>query len=151
PKRVLSLRGVGDTGPWAWNGSMATLDAQVRKSIESTMHGKKPTDDQVRDLTAYLQSLPPAPAHARLVGRMDERAVQRGRDVFAKHECAKCHAPPTYTSPKTYDVGLADEAGLKHFNPRSLRGTSQGGPYVHDARAATLEEVFTKHRHQLKG
>ena len=28
---------------------------------------------------------------------MDERAVQRGRDVFAKHECAKCHAPPTYT------------------------------------------------------
>jgi YVTN family beta-propeller protein len=30
PKRVLSLLGVGDTGPWAWNGKMADLESQVR-------------------------------------------------------------------------------------------------------------------------
>jgi len=151
PKRVLSLRGVGDTGPWAWNGSIARLEDQVRKSIETTMHGKKPSDDQVRDLTAYLKSLPPPPARARLIGKIDEQAVKRGGEIFAKHECAKCHAPPTYTSPKTYDVGLTDERGLKQFNPPSLRGVGQGGPYFHDGRAATLEVVFTKHRHQLEG
>jgi YVTN family beta-propeller protein len=150
PKRILSLRGVGDTGPWAWNGSITKLEDQVRKSIETTMHGKKPTDDQVRDLTAYLKSLPPAPPRTRLVGLIEEKAVQRGREVFTNHDCAKCHAPPSYTSAKTYDVGLADEAGLKHFNPPSLRGISQGGPYLHDGRAAKLEEVFTKQRHQLK-
>jgi hypothetical protein len=27
---------------------------------------------------------------------------------------------------------------------------SQAGPFFHDGRAATLEEVFTRHRHQLK-
>jgi cytochrome c peroxidase len=150
PKRIISLRGVGDTGPWAWNGSVAKLEDQVRKSIETTMHGRKPTDDQVRDLTAYLKSLPPAPSRLRLLGKIDEEAVKRGREVFAKHDCAKCHAPPTYTSAKTYDVGLSDEQGLKHFNPPSLRGISQGGPYFHDGRAGTLEEVFTKHRHQVK-
>jgi cytochrome c peroxidase len=47
-------------------------------------------------------------------------------------------------------VGLKDEAGYRHFNPPSLRGVSQGGPFFHDNRAATLTEVFTKYRHQLK-
>ncbi|HJT78602.1 MAG TPA: hypothetical protein VJ739_15465, partial [Gemmataceae bacterium] len=65
--------------------------------------------------------------------------------------CAGCHAPPTYTTPQAYRVGLADEAGLAAFNPPSLRGVSQGGPYFHDNRAATLEEVFTRYRHQIKG
>jgi YVTN family beta-propeller protein len=150
PKRVLSLLGVGDTGPWAWNGSMTDLESQVRKSIETTMHGKKPSAEQVGDLTAYLKTLPPPPSRARLLGRLDEPAVKRGNEVFTKQSCASCHTPPTYTSRKTYDVGLADEAGLKAFNPPSLRGIGQGGPYFHDGRAPTLPLVFTKHRHQLK-
>jgi cytochrome c peroxidase len=49
---------------------------------------------------------------------------------------------------KTFDVGLSDEVGNQKFTPS--RGVGQGGPYFHDGRAATLEEVFTKHRHQLK-
>jgi len=44
-----------------------------------------------------------------------------------------------------------DEVGGRLFNPPSLRGVSQGGPYFHDGRAATLDEVFLKHRHQLRG
>ena len=39
PKRVLTLRGVADTGPWAWNGQMKTLEEQTRNSIRSTMAG----------------------------------------------------------------------------------------------------------------
>jgi YVTN family beta-propeller protein len=150
PKRVLSLLGVGDTGPWAWNGSITELETQVRKSIETTMHGNKPRAEQVRDLTAYLKTLSPPPSRARLLSRMDEAAVKRGHEVFTRQSCANCHAPPTYTSRKAYDVGLVDEAGHRAFNPPSLRGVSQGGPYFHDGRAMTLEVVFTTHRHQLK-
>ena len=76
--------------------------------------------------------------------------MRRGREVFGRQGCGGCHAPPAYTSGKTYDVGLADEAGNTAFNPPSLRGVGQGGPYFHDGRAVTLEEVFTRHRHQLK-
>jgi YVTN family beta-propeller protein len=147
PKRILSLRGVRETGPWAWIGSMPDLESQVRQSIQSTMHGPKPTEEQVRDLTAFLQTLPPPP----VVGPVDDALAQRGKAVFEKHSCNTCHAPPTYTSGKTYDVGLADEVGERLFNPPSLRGVRHGGPYFHDNRAATLEEVFTRHRHQLKG
>jgi Di-haem cytochrome c peroxidase len=39
PKRVLSLLGVKDTGPWAWNGGMPDLETQVRNSVKSTMQG----------------------------------------------------------------------------------------------------------------
>jgi YVTN family beta-propeller protein len=150
PKRILTLRGVQDTGPWAWNSSMRDLETQIRQSVQSTMRGPKPTPDQVRDLVAYLRTLPPPPSLDRLRGKTDREGVRRGGEVFKANGCAGCHAPPTYTSPGTYDVGLQDEAGKRRFNPPSLRGVSQGGPYFHDNRAAALNEVFTKHRHQLK-
>jgi YVTN family beta-propeller protein len=147
PKRVLSLLGVRDTAPYAWNGSIPDLEAQVRRSVEQSMHGPKPTAAQVVDLTAYLRTLtPPPPAAPR-----DAAAARRGKEVFARNGCAGCHAPPAYTTPKTFDVGLRDESGAGHFNPPSLRGVGQGGPYFHDGRAATLRDVFAVHRHQLKG
>jgi YVTN family beta-propeller protein len=150
PKRVLSLRGVKDTAPFAWNGGMPDLEGQVRKSLLTTMHSLAASDKQVHDLTAYLRTLPPPPPLAAFDDKPEGAAVEHGREVFQKQSCATCHAPPLYTSAKTFDVGLADEVGNTAFNPPSLRGISQGGPYFHDNRAATLEEVFTRHRHQLK-
>jgi YVTN family beta-propeller protein len=151
PKRVLSLLGVKDTGPWAWNGKVTDLEAQIRSSLRSTMHGRAPTAEQVADLAAYLQTLSPPPSVAKARGRIDATARERGRRVFDTQKCGHCHQEGTYTSPHTYDVGLRDEAGLDHFNPPSLRGLSQAGPYFHDSRASTLAEVFTHYRHRLTG
>ena len=128
---------------------MKELQNQVRTSLKSTMQGPDPGADQIEDLTAFLQTLSPPPSLLGARGVVNSEAVQRGRKVFAKEKCALCHVPPTYTSPKTYDVGLRDELGGTQFNPPSLRGVSQGGPYFHDNRAVTLEEVFTRYRHQL--
>jgi YVTN family beta-propeller protein len=150
PKRIPSLLGVGETGPWAWNGSMNRLESQVRKSVESTMQGPKPTDTQVEELTAYLRTLLPARPRADFQDHPDRLAIDRGHEVFVRQGCSRCHAPPFYTSAKTFDVGLSDERGLKQFNPPALRGVSQGGPYFHDGRSASLEEVFTSHKHQLE-
>ncbi|MBM4068819.1 MAG: hypothetical protein FJ271_07720 [Planctomycetes bacterium] len=151
PKRVLSLLGVKDTGPWAWNGGMPDLETQVRSSLTTTMRGPKPSAEAVRDLTAFLQTLPPPPSLAKARGTIDAEALKRGRKVFAREKCATCHTPATYTSAKSFDVGLKDENGQSHFNPPSLRGISQAGPYFHDGRARDLEEVFTRFRHQLRG
>lgn len=145
PKRVLSLLGVRDTMPYAWSGAIPDLETQIRNSIEKTMRGPAPTETQVRDLATYLRTLsPPPPVESA------GPCVERGRQIFAEQGCARCHAPPAYTSPKTYDVGLADEAGMDRFNPPSLRGVGQGGPYFHDGRAATLEDVFRQFRHELR-
>jgi cytochrome c peroxidase len=143
PKRVLSLLGVKDTGPWTWIGGSPDLGEQIRKSIKTTMRSLRVRDESVQDLTAYLRTLTPPPA----VPKLDPESVRRGRKVFDNRGCATCHAPPTYTTPKTYEVGLHDDAGNVAFNPPSLRGVGQAGPYFHDGRAATLDEVFLHHGH----
>jgi YVTN family beta-propeller protein len=150
PKRVLSLLGAKSTGPWGWNGRMGDLQTQIRASVETTMRGGKLTQAQVEDLAAYLATLSPPPAPARAATRRPGD-VARGKKVFESRACASCHTPPHYTSAKTYDVGLRDEVGSTAFNPPSLRGLSQGRRYLHDNRASTLREVFTRYRHGLKG
>jgi len=79
-----------------------------------------------------------------------EQLMLRGRRRFGEWGCVHCHIPPlTYSSHGVYDVGFADERGLRKFNPPSLRGVGQGYRFLHDNRAASLEEVFTKFGHQV--
>jgi YVTN family beta-propeller protein len=146
PKRVPSLLGVAATGPWTWTGSMKRLEDQVRKSIATTMHGTKPGDAQVADLTAYLGSLAPPSPRLWASGANDD-AIARGRDVFRSRKCATCHEPPEYTTPQKVDVGLADEVGNREFNPPSLRAVSRRDAFFHDGRVKSLQEVFARERH----
>lgn len=146
-KRVLSLRGVADTAPYAWSGRFETLADQIKHSIQSTMQGEALAGEQASDLETYLRTLPPVPP----IGSSDQSAVFRGASLFDQLDCARCHARPAFTSPRLADVKLKDEQGLSKFNPPSLRGISQNGPYFHDGRATTLDEVFNKFRHQLDG
>lgn len=149
PKRILSLLGTADTGPWAWNGSNVTLEQQIHNSIRGTMQGKEEeaSDEHISDLVAYLRKLKPPPSLDAARGTLDQAAIERGRHVFDRLECAECHKPPAYTSSETYDVGMPDAAGLRKFNPPSLRGLSQRSAYFHDSRAKDLREVFTRFGH----
>jgi YVTN family beta-propeller protein len=149
PKRVPSLLGVGDTAPYGWTGRVKDLNTQVGASVETTMRGAKLTPSQEADMQAYLQTLAPPPPLNRF-GKPEVEAVRRGEGVFHREGCSACHAPPSYTSARAYDVGLSDENGNREFNPPSLRGTSQAGSYFHDGRACTPAEVFTRHRHRLE-
>lgn len=144
-KRVLTLRGIGDTAPYSWNGRFKTLGEQISHSVRSTMQGSPLTETQTADLKAYLKTLPPAPA----LGNRDHQSVKRGAAIFESQNCAECHTPPLFTSAVIADVGLQDEQGDSRFNPPSLRGVSQNGPYFHDGRAASLKQIFADHRHQL--
>lgn len=150
-KRVLSLLGRADTAPFAWNGSSKDLATQVRKSIDATMQGDKElTDEQVGSLVAYMESLKSPPSVDALRGTANKAAIERGRELFAEQKCTTCHAPPTYTTPQTYDVGLVDKQGNRKFNPPSLRGVGQRAPYFHDNRAATLEDLLRNHDHPVE-
>lgn len=144
PKRVLTLLGGRDANPWAWSGEVRILHEQVTKSVRNTMHGKQLPMTQVNDMVAYLHTLEPAPP---LMPAKDDPAdrslLEQGRRVFESAGCARCHIPPlTYTSDSTYDVGIHDEAGLKLFNPPSLRGVSQRDRLFHNSRAKSLDDVL---------
>lgn len=146
-KRVLSLRGVRETAPYAWDGRFETLADQVRHSVTSTMQGNPISEDQIQDLVAFLEtvSLP-----ENRPGRSDPPLITAGKAVFDRQQCGQCHAGPSLTTPSTYDVGLVDEQGLRRFNPPSLRGLRSADSFFHDARFSQLEDVFRKQQHQLE-
>jgi DNA-binding beta-propeller fold protein YncE len=156
PKRILTLLGSGETAPWAWSGSVEDLRDQIQKSIKSTMagpgrHAPSVGEVEMDSLVAFVSSLSSAPGILAVRGESDLQSVARGETLFIAHGCAECHRPPTYTSPATFDVGIADEAGNRLFNPPSLAGVSQRGPYFHDNRATRLVDVLVEHDHDGGG
>ncbi|MDA0918389.1 MAG: c-type cytochrome [Planctomycetota bacterium] len=149
PKRVLSLLGVSETGPWGWNGKKLTLPKQIHQSATSTMRGPGVSDESAADLAAFLATLSPPPPYEPAAAPADQSLVNEGRRLFESLNCTACHAGTTLTSADAYDVGLVDERGLRHFNPPTLRGVGYRENLFHDKRAHSLEEVFTKYKHQL--
>ncbi len=85
--------------------------------------------------------------------------VERGRAIFfdGRTACAGCHAGPRYTDSGRrgeggrfvlHDVGTwrpGENEILRRLDTPSLLDLRQSAPYLHDGRAATLEEVFTAH------
>lgn len=144
-KRVLSLLGSADTRPWSWTGEQATLEGQIRKSIETTMRGQPPTEHQVQAIAAYLMTLKLPPSRTVARGELADARIERGREVFAAQGCTDCHAAPLYTTASTYDVGLEDGNGRREFNPPSLLGVGHRDRLLHDASAGSLREALQVH------
>jgi cytochrome c peroxidase len=93
-------------------------------------------------MLAFFETLeqPPNP-HKR------DEAVTRGEKLFrGKAACARCHKGEEYTSTSNYDVGVEDDGSpYDKWNPPSLRGLWDRGPYMHDGRAETLDELLKWH------
>jgi cytochrome c peroxidase len=139
-KLTPSLRRVTHTGPWTWHGWQKDLGAAVVKSYTETMFGPRPTPEEVKAVVAFLGTLEhPTSPHSG-----SSAAAERGAALFAgKAGCYHCHKGPEYTSESTYSVKLEpDGSPYRRWNPPSLRGLWDRGPYLHDGRARTLEELL---------
>jgi cytochrome c len=143
-KNTKSLLGVKDTAPYGWLGASPTLADRVKGTLR-TVHRYEPSEEEVHDLVAYLESLPP-PRSAESPVASTPHSLTRGKALFeGKARCAVCHSGPAGDDGKIHDVGTGTYPGEDRFNTPSLRGLSQSAPYLHDGRAATLEDIFTKH------
>ncbi|MCG8585779.1 MAG: c-type cytochrome, partial [Pirellulales bacterium] len=149
PKRILSLLGAAETGPWSWLGNKERLNDQIHQSLRLTMRGRQLKDAEVADLIAFLKTLDPPPAFQPPASDTDRKLIETGRKLFVTLECSTCHEGRTLTSPDVYDVGLKDALGTKEFNPPSLRGVGHRYRLFHDNRAANIEAVVREHKHQL--
>lgn len=143
PKMTPTLRGVARTAPYTWHGWQEGLGDAVEKSITETLWGKPPSKDDVRAVVAFLGTLEHPPSPHLTKGKRSE-AAQRGKAVFAgKARCARCHHGEEYTSKANYDVKLpADGSPFEKWNPPTLRGVHDRGPYLHDGSAETLDELL---------
>jgi cytochrome c peroxidase len=152
PKMTPTLRNVAKTAPYTWHGWQKELGDAVVKSLTETMFGPEPKPDDVKALVAFLGTLehPPRPA----ARRGNAEAIRHGKELFAgKAGCARCHQGEQFTSMHNYDVKLEEDGSpFTLWNPPSLRGVWDRGPYLHDGRADTLDEVLdTYHQPERLG
>lgn len=149
PKKVISLLGVATTGPWAWNGSKKQLEEQVHTSLLISMQSQLATEElPIEPLAAYLRTLQPPPGIAASRKQLpDPQILQQARLVFRNSGCSNCHAGESLTTDDVFDVGIHDEQGETNFNPPGLAGVSQRGPWFHDGRATSLEDVLRSGHH----
>ena len=104
-----------------------------------------PTEDRAAAVYEYIKSLRPVPSPYLINGKLSESA-RRGKDVFERAYCNRCHSGPYYTDTRLHDVKTSDGAdqGAPFVTP-TLCEVWRTAPYLHDGRAATMEEVFTKY------
>jgi DNA-binding beta-propeller fold protein YncE len=153
-----SLCGVAGTEPFKWNGKNPTLQFQDGPRFARVLMRTDPIPQpQLDQLAAFILHLPPTRTvpWAR-VGQPLTPAEERGRKLFFATQrtdgkpipralqCQTCHRPPLYTDRLLTSVGTQgarDSSGT--FDTPHLIGVAAAGPYLHDGRAKTLEEIWT--------
>ncbi|MBQ0958198.1 c-type cytochrome [Ideonella sp. 4Y11] len=181
-----SLYNVGYQSHWYWDGRATTLEGQVLaawraqigadpakvaalldtvpgyRSQFQAVWGSGPTPDNVvKTLAAFFRSLVSTNAPWDRYEAGDTRAVSpaavEGHRLFTgKAGCVACHAPPTFSTPAFFNIGLEsgkanpdpgrfnvtkNEADRGAFKVPGLRSVALSAPYFHDGSVATLKEA----------
>jgi YVTN family beta-propeller protein len=153
-----SLRDIGDTPPYKWNGKNQTVFKQdgIRFSTVLTRTEQFSYND-LDAISSYIMTGIPYPPNLlyNTSGELTE-AQKRGKIVFERskdnsgntipenNRCITCHTPPYYTNLKLADVrtlAASDDSML--FDTPHLNNIYASPPYLHDGRAKTLEEIWT--------
>ncbi|WP_428266300.1 di-heme oxidoredictase family protein [Haliangium sp.] len=144
-----------------------SLPAQAGLSFGFGTDGDDVTDpeitvEELEDLTFFMSTLAPPPRTSVQPEREDE-----GEIVFTDIGCGSCHIPtlkddqdndvPLYSDLLLHDVapsflvGIEDgDAGMREFRTPPLWGLATTAPYMHDGRAATVEEAILDHAGEAK-
>jgi YVTN family beta-propeller protein len=154
----LSLRGLAYTAPYKWTGKNASLYRQCGFRFAKWLTRTEPyTLDELYSLVAYILSLSHGPNRYRPASGELTAAQERGKTLFerertsegrpipSENRCITCHPPPRFTNFQLADVGSGGPLDTQgEFDTPHLDNLYGQAPYLHDGRAATLEEIWTK-------
>jgi len=152
---VLTVHGIAGTSPYLRDGSYPQLIGLHSVVLDVYRDYEIEVDwDRAGALAAYMNSLPPE-TNWRSLESQDVERMRRGMGAFVKAECIHCHVPPAMSNlglhptnvifPE-YGASLEKEPGIRNFlDVPQLVGVSLTPPYLHNGRAATLEEIFRDH------
>jgi hypothetical protein len=173
---LVQHRGVGDLMRYAalnqgadelssFAGFVPAADANGKLPDPATL--TRYSDEQLYALAVYLYSLEPPPNPNPV-----DAAAERGRLVFEREQCGRCHPPPLYTNNRllpadgfdvpaghrdrfqVLDLRVGTDPGLTMKTRRgtgfykvpSLRGLWYRGPLGHAGWVASLEDWFDRAR-----
>lgn len=153
-----SLREIGDTAPFKWNGKNQTVYKQDGMRFSTVLTRTEQFSYEDLDaIVAYIVTgikYPPNLMYnpdgkltaSQLRGKI---LFDRGKDNFGNiipenNRCITCHPPPLFTNLKLADVStLAATDDPILFDTPHLNNIYASAPYLHDGRAETLEEIWT--------
>ncbi len=137
--------GLMDTMPLHWDNSFRDMNDLNSVTIQSRMGGNGLSTPDLDALSAFIDTIPApaAPMNA------DEASITRGREIFfdEQTQCATCHSGAHFTDGNAHDVGTgiySDDGreSQSRFSTPLLHGLAHTGPYLHDGRAKTLEDLI---------
>jgi hypothetical protein len=144
PRRSITLAGkLTRTAPYSWNGNEASLHGHLGNTFDR-LSGKGLRSIELDALVAFISAMPaPEPT----ADGLDAAKVARGNQIFHSSEaaCSTCHSGTSFTDGRNHDVGskhTADRGAT--FNTPSLHLVGSAGPYFHDGRYQTLNELLVK-------
>jgi len=157
---TMSLRDIGEIPPYKWTGKNHSIYKQDGIRFSTVLTRTEPFNPKELDaLVAYIITGIPNPPNMMFnpYGRLTE-AQSRGKIIFERthdangneipvsNRCITCHPAPFYTNKKMAYVGtLGETDDSLLFDTPQLNNIFASAPYLHDGRAETLEEIWTKY------
>jgi len=157
---TMTLRDISETAPFKWSGTNPTVYKQDGMRFSTFLTRTESFSYKDLDaLTAYILTGIKNPPNLlyNAKGELTE-AQLRGKEIFERtkdnygneipeaNRCITCHTPPYYTNRKmSYVQTLATTDDSILFDTPHLNDIYASAPYLHDGRATTLEEIWTKY------
>jgi YVTN family beta-propeller protein len=155
-----SLRDISDTPPFKWNGKNQTVYKQDGMRFSTVLTRTEQFSYKDLDaITSYILTGIPYPPNllynptgeltdSQLKGKaiFERTKTNTGKEIPENNRCITCHPAPYYTNLKMAYVktlAMSDDSIL--FDTPHLNNIYASPPYLHDGRAATLEEIWTKY------
>jgi cytochrome c peroxidase len=129
------------TPPTTATGARPNAEASVRNGYRNIEYADRP-DEDASAIDAFLKAQRPEPSPHLVNGALSAAAV-RGKKVFEGTGCGSCHSGPLYTGLGQHRVGSGrGREKDTSFDTPTLIEVWRSGPYFHDGRAATLQNLF---------
>ena len=160
-----TLRDIGDIPPYKWNGKNSSIYKQDGMRFSTILTRTEAFDyDELDALVAYIVTGIKNPPNLRYNSNGElTRAQKRGKKLFYRthdnfgneipegNRCVTCHPSPYFTNMQMADVGtLSESDDPMLFDSPQLNNVYESAPYLHDGRAATLEEIWTRYNDEDK-
>jgi YVTN family beta-propeller protein len=133
------------TAPYGWTGREEDFEVFVNDELAGLMRVHRLPHTEVHALWDLVNETPQLPNPYRNPDDTFTESARRGKALFeGKAGCTACHVGNMRGGTKKLEwIGTTPEGIL--LDVPHLAGVHESAPYLHDGRAATLEEIFTKY------
>ena len=137
-RRTPELRGLWQTAPYLWDGSLSTVGEAIDRMLRVELGGPPLAAHDRAALEAYVLSIPPfdngkiepdgTPIEPVILSAL------RGAGVFDRAKCGVCHKPPSFAHHLRFEIGTGGK-----WSVPTLRNVSNQPRLGHDGRWPDLE------------